>query len=250
MFEGKVAFITGGAGGIGFATVKKLLAEGAKVCLCDKTPELTEGALRRVKEINPDYPVIGKNPQICSEQEVRAAMEEVVEKWGRIDVLFCNAGIDMSYPITRIPEGEFENVLNVNLVSTYVECRCVVPIMKRQGGGAIVNTSSVTGVFGSALGVAYPASKAGIIGLTKSLSMELARFNIRVNSVAPGVIKTHMTETLSEDIRTGFEKSIPLKRMGEPDEVADALLFLASDKAGYITGVTLLVDGGYRPYNQ
>lgn len=249
MFEGKVAFITGGAGGIGFATVKKLLAQGAKVCLCDITPEITDGAIQKLKEINPDYPVIGRWPCITSEQEVRETMEEVVGKWGRLDALFCNAGIDMSYPITRIPEGEFENVLSVNLVSTYVECRCAVPIMKKQGGGVIMTTSSVTGVFGSGLGVAYPTSKAGIIGLTKSLSMELARFNIRVNSVAPGVIKTHMTEALSDEMKADFEKSIPLKRMGEPDDVADSLLFLASDKASYITGVTLLVDGGYRPHN-
>lgn len=185
---------------------------------------------------------------VRSEEAVKAVVDAVAERFnGRIDIMLNVAGITVDMPVTRTDKSVFERVMDVNAGGTFNFCRHVARYMKKQRSGAIVNTSSVTAQFGTQMGTPYGASKAAILGITRSLAMELAPWNIRVNAVAPGVVNTEMVSNLNELERESCAKSIPLGRLGEPEDIAKAMLFLASDNASYITGATLNVDGGYRP---
>ncbi len=185
---------------------------------------------------------------VRSEEAVKAVVDAVAERFnGRIDIMLNVAGITVDMPVTRTDKSVFERVMDVNAGGTFNFCKHAARYMKKQRSGAIVNTSSVTAQFGAQMGTPYGASKAAILGITRSLAMELAPWNIRVNAVAPGVVNTEMVSNLNELERESCARSIPLGRLGEPEDIAKAMLFLASDNASYITGATLNVDGGYRP---
>lgn len=185
---------------------------------------------------------------VRSEEAVKAVVDAVAERFnGRIDIMLNVAGITVDMPVTRTDKSVFERVMDVNAGGTFNFCKHAARYMKKQRSGAIVNTSSVTAQFGTQMGTPYGASKAAILGITRSLAMELAPCNIRVNAVAPGVVNTEMVSNLNELERESCARSIPLGRLGEPEDIAKAMLFLASDNASYITGATLNVDGGYRP---
>ena len=185
---------------------------------------------------------------VRNEEAVKSVVDAVAEKFGgRIDIMLNVAGITVDMPVTRTDKSVFDRVLDVNAGGTFNFCKCVAGYMKKQHGGSIVNTSSVTAQYGTQMGTPYSASKAAILGITRSLAMELAPWNIRVNAVAPGVVNTEMVSNLNEKERESCARSIPLARLGEPKDISNAMLFLASDMASYITGTTLNVDGGYRP---
>lgn len=246
-FTGKVVVISGGSRGIGFATVKKFLAAGAKVCFLSHYEETGKAAMEKLLAINPDYPVMTFHPNLCDYKEVKEVFAAVNEKWGKVDILCNNAGVDSGIFLAKMKKSDWDSVMDVNINSQFTMCKYGVQAMSKKKGGAIVNTASVAGVYGSSMGLPYPVSKAGVIALTTSLAGELAPFNIRVNAVAPGVVDTDMSAGLNEIARKSVNGTIPLKRMAKPEEIADAIMFLASDAAAYITGQTLGVDGAYLP---
>lgn len=243
----KVVVISGGSRGIGFAAVKKFLSYGAKVCFLSHYEETGQKALEQLKAINPDYPVMTFHPDLCDYKQVKEMYAEVVKAWGKLDVLVNNAGVDSGIFLSKMKKSDWTSVMDVNINSMFTMCKYGVENMDRKKGGAIVNTASVAGIYGSGMGLPYPVSKAAVIGLTKSLSSELAPFNIRVNCVAPGVVETDMVANLNKIAKDSISGTIPLKRLGKPEDIANAMCFLASDAASYITGATLQVDGAYRP---
>jgi len=243
MLEGKVAIVTGGTRGIGFSIVKKFLEAGAKVALCGSRQESAEKAVAALKEKNPDDPVIGMWPDLTNYEEVSKAAVRVKEEFGRIDILVNNAGISARESIYEYQPADFAKIMNLNVNAVFYFTKAVVAYMKEQGGGSIINTSSMVSRYGQRSGCGYPASKFAVNGLTISLARELGPDQIRVNAVAPGVTRTDMVAALPEDMVKRISSTIPIKRVGEPDEVADAFLFLASDMASYVTGEILSVDG-------
>ncbi len=247
LVQDKIVFITGGTRGIGFTAAKTFIDNGAKVAICGETPETVETALAQLKELYPEHEVLGFCPKITDRSEMSEAIGAVVQKWGRLDVMINNAGITHDTIFGRIKEGEFEHQVDVNLNGIYNGAWCAYQYMKNNGSGVIINTASVTGIHGSLSGAGYPASKAGVIGLTTELGRELIRKNIRVVAVAPGVVKTDMTTNINPEIMEQFLKYLPMKRMLEPQEIANTYLFLASDLASGITATTVSVDGAYRP---
>ena len=243
MLEGKVAVVTGGTRGIGLAIVKAFLEEGAKVALFGSRQETVDKALNELKAENAEAPVIGLAPDLSDVVAVEKAMAEVKGYFGKLDILINNAGVSARESIYTYDPASFDKVMNLNVNSVFYCSKAVAPIMKEQGGGAIVNTSSMVSLYGQAAGCAYPASKFAVNGLTKSLARELGKDNIRVNAVLPGVTRTDMVAALPPEMVARVSASIPLGRVGEPEEVANAFVFLASDKASYITGAILSVDG-------
>jgi 3-oxoacyl-[acyl-carrier protein] reductase len=245
-FQGKVCLITGGAAGIGKATAGAFAAEGAKVVICD----LVEEAGRAVAaDLGGDFFKV----DVTNRQAVQAWVEDVVAKHGRIDVLVNNAGILRDGLFVRVkegqlvkqmPEADFDLVVSVNLKGVFNCAQAVAPVMINQGGGVILNVSSVVGLDGNFGQTNYVATKAGVIGMTKVWARELGRSNIRVNAVAPGFTATEMVKAMPEKILDGMKSRTPLGRLGQPEDIANAFLFLASDQASFITGVTLRVDGG------
>lgn len=243
MLEGKVAVVTGGTRGIGLAIVKAFLEEGASVALFGSRPETVDKALATIKAENADAPVIGLSPDLGNYAEIEKAMQEVKNHFGKIDILANNAGVSARESIYTYDPMAFDKVINLNVNSVFYCSKAVAPYMKEQGGGSIINTSSMVSIYGQAAGCSYPASKFAVNGMTKSLARELGRDNIRVNAVLPGVTRTDMVAALPEEMVARVSASIPLGRVGEPEEVANAFVFLASDKASYITGALLSVDG-------
>ena len=243
LLKGKTAVVTGGTRGIGLAIVKKFLANGAKVALLGSRQETVDKALAGLKEENSNYPVIGLCPALSNPEQVHEAFQKVKEAFGSLDILVNNAGVSARDSIYQYKPEDFAKVMVLNVNSVFVCSREAAGIMKEQGGGVILNTSSMVSIYGQPAGCAYPASKFAVNGMTKSLAREMGRDNIRVNAVAPGVTRTDMVAALPEEMVKRITAPIPLGRMGEPEEVADAFLFLASDMASYITGVTLSVDG-------
>ena len=243
MLEGKVAVVTGGTRGIGLAIVKAFLEEGAKVALFGSRQETVDKALNELKAENAEAPVIGLAPDLSDYTAVEKAMAEVKGYFGKLDILINNAGVSARESIYTYDPASFDKVMNLNVNSVFYCSKAVAPIMKEQGGGAIVNTSSMVSLYGQPAGCAYPASKFAVNGLTKSLARELGKDNIRVNAVLPGVTRTDMVAALPPEMVARVSASIPLGRVGEPEEVANAFVFLASDKASYITGAILSVDG-------
>ena len=246
LLAGKVAVVTGGTRGIGLATVKKFLENGAKVVLFGSRQESVDKALDSLKAENPAWEVDGDWPDLNSGESVRAAFAKIKDQYGKIDILVNNAGVSDSTPIGNYEDGQFEKVINLNVNAIAVAVRAVVPIMREQGGGVILNTSSMVSISGQPSGVAYPASKFAVNGLTLSLARELGPSNIRVNAVAPGITNTDMVAALPEQVIQPMIQAIPLRRIGEPEDIANAFLFLASDLASYVTGEILSVDGAMR----
>lgn len=243
MLKGKVAVVTGGTRGIGFEVVRKYLANGAKVVLFGSRQESVDKALQKLNEENSEWEVEGKFPKLTDAAEVEKAISEVKEKFGRIDILVNNAGISQSTPLYDYTSEEFDKVIDLNVKAVFYAILPAAKIMKEQGGGCIINTSSMVSISGQPAGVGYPASKFAVNGLTISLARELGKDNIRVNAVAPGVTKTDMVAALPEQVVQRISAGIPIGRPGEPEEVADAFLYLASDMASYVTGEILSVDG-------
>ena len=246
LLAGKVAVVTGGTRGIGYATVKKFLENGAKVVLFGSRQESVDKALAELKAENPAWEVDGDWPDLNSGEAVRAAVKKIADKYGKIDILVNNAGVSDSTKIENYEDGQFEKVINLNVNAISVAVRAVVPFMREQGGGVILNTSSMVSISGQPSGVAYPASKFAVNGMTISLARELGPSNIRVNAVAPGITKTDMVAALPEQMIGPMIQAIPLRRIGEPEDIANAFLFLASDLASYVTGEILSVDGAMR----
>jgi len=243
-FEGKVAVVTGGASGIGAATAKRLVAEGARVVVADQSTEQGEAvasALRaggaRAEFHACDVGDLG---------QVEALMHGAVERFGGLDVVFNNAGIGAYGKTPDLDPDDWHRTVRVNLDSVFYGCRAAIPHLRRRGGGAIVNTASISGLGGDYGLTVYNATKGAVCNYTRSLAIDHARENIRVNAVCPGCIETGLTVPLysSPPLRERFEQAIPMGRIGLADEIATAVAFLASDDASYVTGALLVVDGG------
>lgn len=243
MLKDKVAIVTGGSRGIGFATVRIFLDAGAKVVLCASRQETADKAVTALKAVNPNYTVEGIWPDLGNMDEVQKSFDQVAQKYGAIDILVNNAGVSESTPFENYTEETLAKVLDLNIKGVYHCTKAVVDQMTRQGSGVILNTSSMVSVYGQPSGVAYPTSKFAVNGFTLSLARELGPRGIRVNAVAPGITDTDMMRAVSKEIIEGMQKQIPLRRLGQPEDIANAFLFLASDMASYITGEVLHVDG-------
>lgn len=244
LLEGKVAVVTGGTRGIGFAIVKGMLAEGAKVVICGSRQETADKAVKAILDETPDAPVKGAAPDLTVEAEIQELLNETRREWGSVDIMVNNAGISQRTPLIDYTPEEFQKAMDINVKSVFNGSQAAARVMVDQGnGGVILNTSSMVGTYGQASGVGYPTSKFAVNGLTKSLARELGKNGIRVNAVAPGVTATDMVAALPEEMVKRISAGIPLGRPGEPEEVANAFVFLASDKASYITGAVLPVDG-------
>ena len=243
LLEGKVAVVTGAARGIGKAIALEFAKEGADVAFTDlaidENGKATEAEIAAL-----GVKAKGYASNAANFEETHEVIDRIVKDFGRIDILVNNAGITKDGLMMRMSEAQWDAVLTVNLKSAFNFIHAVTPIMARQKSGSIINMSSVVGVYGNAGQVNYAASKAGVIGLTKSLARELARRNITANAVAPGFIATDMTDALSDAQREAIVSRIGSGRLGEPDDIAHLVRFLASDEASYITGQVICVDGG------
>ena len=238
-FKDKIVMVTGGAAGIGRVTAEAFAREGAKLAICDVNPETGEAAAQSL-----GAEASFEKVDVANETAVSEWTDQVVKRYGRIDVLVNNAGITRDALLLRMKAADWDLVMNVNLKGAFLCSRAVVRYMAQQRSGRIVNVASVVGVVGNAGQANYVASKAGLIGLTKTVAREFAARGITVNAVAPGFIETQMTAVLSEKVKGGFLSQIPLGRAGTPEEVAGAVTFLASDQAAYLTGQVLHVSGG------
>ena len=239
MLEGRVAIVTGASRGIGAAIVRKLADEGAKVVACARSIESCDGAALCLKV------------DVSNAEQVDACVKETVAKFGRVDILVNNAGITKDGLLMRMSDADWDQVLGINLKGTFLFTRAVArPMMKNKGGdgkpagGAIVNIASVVGITGNAGQANYTASKGGVIALTKTVAKELGSRQIRCNAVAPGFIRSQMTDVLPDDVKGQYAETIPLRRFGEACDVANAVAWLASDAASYVTGQVISVNGG------
>ncbi|MDX1439010.1 MAG: 3-oxoacyl-[acyl-carrier-protein] reductase [Rubricoccaceae bacterium] len=241
--SGKTALVTGGTRGIGRTIVEALAASGVKVAFTYRSSSETAEALKNELETK-GCECIAIQGDAADAAHAEEAVKAVTDAWGSIEVLVNNAGITRDTLMIRMSEEDWDAVLDTNLKSIFNFCKAAYRPMVKQRAGSIINISSVVGVMGNAGQANYAASKAGMIGFTKSLARELGGRGIRANVIAPGYISTDMTDELSEDLKDTMLANIPLKRLGETEEVASAVVFLASDAAAYITGHTLHVDGG------
>ena len=249
--ENRVCIITGGANGIGRSVAEKFAGEGARVAVWD----LVDEAGKDLKDELSGHgaAVIYQHVDVTDPASVEAALKDLLSTWERVDVLVNNAGILRDAQLVRYKDGEvlsrmpveeFEAVINVNLKGVFVCTRAVAPIMIRQGSGRILNATSVVGLYGNFGQTNYVASKAGVIGMTRVWARELGKYGITVNAVAPGFIETDMTRQMPEKVLQGMVSKTPLRRMGKPEDVANAYLFLSGEEASFITGAVLSVDGG------
>lgn len=243
MLKGKTAIVTGGTRGIGFAIVQTFLRNGARVALFGSRPETVEKALAALKAENPEWQVLGKCPNLTEFDEVKAAVDDVAAQFGGVDILVNNAGISAREPLADYTPEHFKKIMDLNVTAVFNGCKAVEPIMRAAKHGCIINTSSMVSLYGQPSGVGYPTSKFAVNGLTKSLARELGRSGIRVNAVAPGITRTDMVAALPQELVERISAPIPLGRVGEPQEVANVFLFLASELASYVTGAVISVDG-------
>ncbi|ELC8400534.1 3-oxoacyl-[acyl-carrier-protein] reductase [Clostridium perfringens] len=243
MLKDKVAIVTGGTRGIGRAIALKLADHGANIVINYRNSDKEAEELKAILE-GKGVKVLTVKCDISNFEDSKNLMDKCKEVFGKIDILLNNAGITKDTLIMRMKEEDFDNVIDVNLKGTFNCAKHASAIMLKQRFGKIINMTSVVGIAGNAGQVNYAASKAGVIGLTKSLAKELGSRGITVNAVAPGFINTDMTASLSEKVKEEASKNIPLKRLGDPEDVANLVGFLASDAANYITGQVINVDGG------
>lgn len=239
--EGKVAVVTGGGSGIGEATVARFAQEGARVALVDVDEDAAAAVAAKVTEGGGRVSV--HLADVRDKGDVQKAMEEAVEAHGRVDILVNNAGINRDALVKKMSEEDWDQVLGINLKGTFLCSQAAAKIMMEQNSGRIINTSSV-GALGNVGQANYAASKSGVIGLTKTLALELARYNITVNCVAPGATMTPMLAKLPEEVAEMLRKKIPLRRFAKAEEIAALHVFLASDEAEYVTGQVIFIDGG------
>ena len=243
MEENRVAFITGGTAGIGRECALTLAKEGFDIAInCRKEPEEYEEQRKEIEENN--VKCFFTKGDVSKYEDAERMVKEVIEEFGKIDILLNNAGITKDNLLMRMKKEDFEDVINVNLVGTFNITKNVVPYMMKKRYGRIINMASVVGISGNAGQANYAASKAGVIGFTKSLAKELGSRNILVNAIAPGYIKTAMTDVLSDKIKEQIKEQIPLGTLGEPKDVANLVKFLSSKDSSYITGQVIHVDGG------
>ncbi len=239
----KVALVTGAARGIGLAVAKRFLAEGWRVALLDILGDVLE---KSVAGLNEADATLALTCDVSDTDAVASALAKIERRFGRLDALINNAGVAVFTPVMETSDADWERVLAVNLTGPFLCTKAAVPLMRKHGGGAIVNITSISGLRASTLRSAYGTSKAGLAHLTKQLAVELAELGIRVNGVAPGPVDTAMAKVVhSAEIRADYHDAIPLNRYGLEEELAEAVYFLCSDRASYITGQILAVDGGF-----
>ena len=241
-FKDKVVIVTGAAQGIGKATALKFAQEGAKLVLANTRLESMDEVAAEIKELGGE--VLAYGVDVVNRELVQNMVDDVVSKWGKIDVLVNNAGITADNQLLKMPEEDFDKVIAVNLKGVYNCTQMVAAVMAENGGGVILNASSVVGIYGNFGQTNYAATKWGVIGMTKTWAKELGRKGIRVNAVAPGFIVTPMTAKMPDKVLDMMRDKSPIKKLGTPEDIANAYAFLASDDAGFITGTVLSVDGG------
>lgn len=243
LLKDKCAIITGGTRGIGYSIAEKFIQNGASVAICGSRPETAKKAYDKLITDYPDAQILALSPDLSNPESVKEAMNTVKETFGSLDILVNNAGISARESLYDYDPDNFKKIMDLNVNSIFVCAQAAAKIMKEQGSGVILNTSSMVSIYGQPSGVGYPASKFAVNGLTKSLARELGPDNIRVNAVAPGITNTDMMQAVPKEIIDPLINSIPLRRIGEPEDIANAFLYLASDMASYVTGVVLSVDG-------
>ena len=242
--EGKVALITGGANGIGKVTAERFLVEGAKVIISDINEEQGN---QTVDELQQYGEISFIQADVSNSQQVNSMVQSIIKKHKKIDILINNAGITIDGMLTKMDESSWEKVLSVNLSGVFICTKAVIPFMLEQESGVILNASSIVGIHGNIGQTNYAATKAGVIGLTKSWAKEFGAKGIRVNAVAPGFIATDMTATIPPKLLEAMAHKTPLRKLGQPEDIAAAYLYLASDDASFVTGTILNVDGGLVP---
>ncbi len=239
----KVCIVTGGSGGIGYAICDRFLSEGAKLVLTSIDQPSADEAVARLKQKYPEAIVRGIAPKLSSFEQMQKACDEVFAEFGKIDVLVNNAGTSDETPFWEYTEEIYDKLFDLNVKAMFATSRAVINYMLEVHSGVIINISSVVSVCGQPKGIAYPSSKAAVNGFTLSLAREMGKRGIRVNAVAPGVTKTTLLKDVPPRMLEPVVQTIPLRRLGEPEDVANAVLFLASDEASYISGAVLNVDG-------
>ena len=239
----KVAVITGGSRGIGFATADAFLREGATVIIAASSKESADKAVAALREKHPGRTVGGISPNLSNLEEVRNIFKLVTGRYGCIDILVNNAGVSESTPFDSYTEETFDKVMDLNVKGVFNATKAATECMIPRGQGVILTTSSMVSISGQPKGFAYPASKFAVNGMTVSLARELGPKGIRVNAVAPGITETDMMKAVPKEVIEPMIQRIPLRRLGQPEDIANAFVFLASDEASYITGVVLSVDG-------
>ena len=245
LLKDQVVIVTGGNSGIGKAIALKFALDGAKVIIWGRNKERGDSVVQSIKEESNNEQVFFSSVDVSKKQEVKDSVAEIIKNFGSIDVLVNNAGITKDNLLLRMSEDEWNSVLEINLTSCYNVCQPIIRPMMKAKKGKIINISSVVGLTGGSGGQTnYAASKGGIIGFTKALAVELGPRGINVNCIAPGFIETPMTEELNEKQRESIVSMIPFKKIGDPEDIANATYFLASSMSGYITGQVLSVDGG------
>jgi 3-oxoacyl-[acyl-carrier protein] reductase len=241
--ENKVAIVTGGAQGIGKGVVEKFAKNGATVIIWDVQKEKAETVAHTLKAQGLKVEVMG-DVDITKLDSVEAAAKAIVEKHGQIDILINNAGIVRDASFLKMSVDQWDQVINVNLTGVFTCAKGIIPYMVEKNYGKIVNLSSVVGIFGNFGQTNYVAAKAGVVGMTKTWGRELGKHNINVNAIAPGAIETDMLATVPEEMIAQLKNRIPVRRIGKPEDIANAAFFLCSDEASFITGQTIIVDGG------
>lgn len=244
--KGKTVLVSGGTRGIGYAIVQGFLNSGAKVALLGSRKESVDHALALLKAENAEYEVVGYYPDLNHEQDITKMLEQLANEFhSSVDILVNNAGISDAKSIYDYDDAHFSQVMNINVDAMFRLTRLCVPMMKEKKKGVVINTSSMVSLYAQTAGSAYPTSKFAVNGMTKALARELGKDGIRVNAVAPGITETDMVRALDSSIVQRMAANIPLRRLGEGTDIAEAVLFLASDAASYITGAILSVDGGF-----